>query len=150
MGAGEHERLRRNAITSYDEYREVVDDGFGRFAISVYAATAGHDVEEIVSVLPWSRYGVCSADEVRKHFELWATIITGPDGEPLDELQTVHFDVVLPIFSDARLSAPYALVEDQALIAEVEVLLDPAVATFCALFEPRTVKPRRMDGGGSQ
>ncbi len=37
MGAGDHERLRRNAIASYDDYRGIAGDGFGMFALSVYA-----------------------------------------------------------------------------------------------------------------
>lgn len=142
MGAGDHERLRRNAIASYDDYREIADDGFGLFALSVYAALGGHEVAEIVGALPWRQYGVCSAGDVRKYFSLLATTITDVADEPIDELQEVHFDVVLPHLDDDRLATPFALVSDPALIAEVEVGLDPHIATFRLLFEPRQVKPR--------
>lgn len=109
---------------------------------SVYAALGGHDVAEIVGALPWRRYGVCSAGGVRKRFAMLATTITDAGGEPIDELQEVHFDVILPHPDDNRLAAPFALVSDASLIAEVEVALDPHITEFRSLFEPRLVKPR--------
>ncbi len=63
-------------------------------------------------------------------------------GEPIDELQEVHFDVILPHPENDRLAAPFALVSDTSLIAEVEVALDPHITAFRSLFEPRLVKPR--------
>lgn len=142
MGAGDHERLRRNAIASYDEYREIASNGFGLFALSVYAALGGHEIDEIVGALPWRQYGVCSAGDVREHFSLLATTITDAADEPIDELQEIHLDVVLPHPDDDRLATPFALVSDVSLIAEVEIALDPHIATFRLLFEPRQVKPR--------
>ncbi len=85
---------------------------------------------------------MCSASGVREHFLLLATTVTDGMDEPIDELQEVHFDVILPHPDDDRLATPFALVSDPSLIAEVEVALDPSVTVFRSLFEPRRAKPR--------
>lgn len=76
-------------------------------------------------------------DQVRSHFEPLATTILDEDGEYVDALQEVHFDVVLPAPEVAGLAREGALLEDKALLAPVERHLESHVATFCALFEPR-------------
>jgi hypothetical protein len=142
LGAGAHDNLRDKAIRSYDDYRGITS-GVGLFVLSVYATLKGHDVPEIVGTMPWNQYGTCSAREVRAHFELLATTILDDDTlEPVDPLQEVHFDVVLPGPEDERLAIEGVLLEDVLLLAAVEAWLDPYIDVFQSLFEPRQ---RRYD-----
>jgi hypothetical protein len=106
--------------------------------LSVYAALKGHDVPEIVGAMPWNQYGTCSVRELRAHFELLATTILDDDTlEPVDPLQEVHYDVVLPGPKDERLAVEGALLDDIQLLAAVEAWLNPHIDTFQSLFEPR-------------
>jgi hypothetical protein len=136
LGAGAHNNLRDKAIRSYDDYRDVTESG-GLFALSVYAALKGHEVREIVGTMPWNQYGTCSVGELRAYFELLATTILDDALQPVDPLQEVHFDVVLPGLEDERLAVEGALLDDVELLATVETWLDPHVDTFRSLFEPR-------------
>jgi hypothetical protein len=75
---------------------------------------------------------------MRARFELLATTILDDDTrQPVDPLQEVHFDVVLPGPEDQRLAVEGALLDDIALLATVETWLDPHIDTFQSLFEPR-------------
>jgi hypothetical protein len=147
MGAGDRSRLLATTIDTYDEYRQLRDDGYGYFALSVFAAHAGYTVEAICDALPWRSYGTCRADRLREHFSLLATTILAPDGTPAGELQAVHYDVVLPHPDDERLLVPGALAHDEnggtRLLAAVESFLAPSVETFASLFEPRLDKRGR-------
>jgi hypothetical protein len=137
LGAGAHDNLRDKAIRSYDDYRGITS-GAGLFVLSVYAALKGHDVPEIVGTMPWNRYGTCSVRELRAHFELLATTILDDDTlQPVDPLQEVHYDVVLPAPEDERLAVEGALLDDIVLLTAVEAWLDPRIDTFQSLFEPR-------------
>lgn len=68
LGAGATDNLRGKAIGSYDDYRPLRTDGFGMFALSVYAAFNGRDVAEIVESMPWNQYGITTVGEVRERF----------------------------------------------------------------------------------
>jgi hypothetical protein len=143
MGAGDRSRLLRTAIDTYDEYRDLRDDGFGHFVLSVFAAHAGYSVRTLCDALPWRWFGTCPAGALRKHFSLIATTILTPDGEPAGELQVVHYDVVLRHPDDDRLLVPGALAHDDdsgtELLTAVESFLVPS-KTFALLFEPRLDK----------
>ena len=111
--------------------------------LSVYAALKGHDIPKIVGTLPWNQYGTSSVGELRAHFELLATTILDDDTpEPVDPLQEVHFDVVLPVPEDGRLAVEGVLLDDDLLLATIKAWLDPHIDTFQSLFEPRQ---RRYD-----
>ena len=137
LGAGVHDNLRDKAIRSYDDYRGITASA-GLFVLSVYAALKGHDVPEIVGTMPWNQYGMCSVRELRAHFELLATTILDDDTlQPVDPLQEVHYDVVLPGPEDERLTVEGVLLDDDLLLATVEAWLDPHIDMFQSLFEPR-------------
>ena len=87
--------------------------------------------------MPWNQYGTCSVGEFRAHFELFATTILDDALQPVDPLQEVHFDVVLPGLEDERLAVEGARLDDVELLATVETWLDPHVDTFRSLFESR-------------
>ena len=88
--------------------------------------------------MPWNRYGTSSVRELRAHFELLATTILDDDIlQPVDPLQEVHYDVVLPAPEDERLAVEGALLDDIVLLTAVEAWLDPRIDTFQSLFEPR-------------
>jgi hypothetical protein len=136
LGAGAHVNLRDKAIRSSDDYRGVTATT-GLFVLSIYAALKGHDVLEIVGTMPWNHYGTCSVRELRAHFELLATTILDDDTlQPVDPLQEVHFDVVLPGLEDERLAVEGGLLDNVLLLATVEAWLDPHIDTFQSLFEP--------------
>jgi hypothetical protein len=137
LGAGAHDILVDKAIGSYDEYRELANDGFGRFVLSVYAAVRGHEVGEIVEALPWNQYGTCTAGDLRELFELWPTTIIDEYGAPVDPLQEVHFDVILVGLDEDALRAEGALLEDGELDDRARRALDAEVNNFRNLFEPR-------------
>jgi len=141
-GAGANDNLRDKAIRSYDDYRGITTSA-GLFVLSVYAALKGHDIPKIVGTLPWNQYGTSSVGELRAHFELLATTILDDDTpEPVDPLQEVHFDVVLPVPEDGRLAVEGVLLDDDLLLATIKAWLDPHIDTFQSLFEPRQ---RRYD-----
>jgi hypothetical protein len=140
LGAGALSNLIDKAIGSYDDYREVAGDGFGRFALSVYAAARGHEVAEIVEALPWNQYGTCTVGELRELFELWPTTIIDVYGEPIDPLQEVHFDVIVVGPEEEALREEGVLFDDEDLDSRVRQALDTGVNAFRGLFEPRNRK----------
>jgi len=88
--------------------------------------------------MPWNQYSTGSVRELRAHFELLATTILDDDTlQPVDPLQEVHYDVVLPGPEDERLTVEGVLLDDDLLLATVEAWLDPHIDTFQSLFEPR-------------
>lgn len=148
MGVGDRRRLLATTIDTYDEYRSLRDDGYGHFALSVFAAHHGYSVRAIRDTSSWNLYGTCPAGRLLEHFDLLATSILDAHGRPAGELQAVHFDVVLPHLDEERLRVPGALGDDVGgdsgggaeLLASVEAFLWPHVETFAGLFEPRIDK----------
>lgn len=56
---------------------------------------------------------------------------------PVDELQDVHYDVVLPAPDEPRLVEEGVLFEDEDLLAQVVSHLTPQIEVFRSLFGPR-------------
>ncbi len=140
LGAGAADNLVDKAIGSYDDYRGLTDDGLGRFALSVYAAMRGHNVEEIVDALPWNQYGTCASGDLYEQFELWPTTIVDEFGVAIDPLQDVHFDVILLGPEEEGLEIEGALFDDEVLEHRVREALHIDVSKFRELFVPRQRK----------
>lgn len=132
MGAGVVENAVEAALRNHDEYR--TPSRGGAFCVSVFCATGGVSVDEIIGALPHSQYGTAGYGTIRRRWDVWATTIPGALGSRM--IEEVHFDVVLPVASPTKPIVEITESEHQVLVSR----LDEAVRPLLALFVPRERK----------
>lgn len=132
MGAGVVENAVGAALRNHDDYR--TPNRTGAFCLSVFCATGGVSVSDIIGALPHSQYGIAGYGDIGKRWEVWPTTIPGALGSR--RIEEVHFDVVLPVPSPGKPIGEITEGEHH----ELQVGLDAAVRPLLALFVPRQHK----------
>jgi len=136
-GTGAPEFAIKAALENYGEYRELRGDGYGHFAVSMFATVHGIHEQEIVRRLPHGSYGVAAATLITPAY---AVLPTSDNDPGLDDemrwLQQCHSDICLPDLSDGRLVTCDPL-DSEGLLAACESHLAAHVATLLGLFSRR-------------
>ena len=106
MGAGVIDTVVNAAVRNCGDYRGLAVDGLGVFAVSVFAVTGGVSQSTILDAMPQRQFAHSTVGRVASAgFEFLATSIEDPDLAPaVAAIQSVHYEIVLPAFDDARLS----------------------------------------------
>ena len=120
MGAGDAGLITRAAVRNYGRYRPVHPEGFGYFAVSVFAVTGTVTTDAILAAMPHGQYSTCRAEHLLAEFTVLPTAIAEPDmTAEVAALQSVHFDVLL-------------MPPDLLAIRHVDPIDDAVLATACA------------------
>ena len=83
MGASAVDSVVRAAVRNYGEYRPLTPDGWGMFAVSVFAVADGITEVEILEALPQRSFARASVGAVTDAgFDLLATSIADADLDP--------------------------------------------------------------------
>ncbi len=136
MGAGAIDTVVNAAVRNYGDYRHVAADGLG-----VFAVTDGVSQSMILDALPQRQFARSTVGLVAgAGFEILATSIEDSDLAPaVAAIQTVHYDIVLPAFDDARLSVLDPL-DDEDLEETARLHPNSHAERLLTLFGPREHK----------
>jgi hypothetical protein len=145
MGAGDPDSMLDTILRTVDDYAEVARHlgapQPGLCAVSVFALIRGVTHGDVFDAMPQRQFGEASYGEVRAVFPVLPTMILDPAmPQPVRDLQSVHFDVVLP--------PPPALIGRRAPVADMtaadradlRAALRPDLMTLIDLFAPRSRK----------
>ena len=137
MGAGRPEDMIRSALRNYAAYKGLRGGGFGYFTVSTFAVAPGFDERRIVTTMRHGSFARVAAGSVRAAgFPILPTSLDDVGEGDLQELQQVHYDIVLPVADDPRhVGPPGAGVE--RLAADQ---LRPVVEHLLALMSERVDK----------
>ena len=141
MGAGALDSVVNAALRNYGEYRATSDDGFGMFAVSVFAVQGVVTETQILHALPQHSFARTTVGAVTAAgFGLLATSILDPGLDPaVAAIQSVHYDIALPPLDDPRL-ATVDPSDDEDLEHAARTHLEPHTRRLLALFSPRQPK----------
>jgi muconolactone delta-isomerase len=67
MGAGDAGLITRAAVRNYGRYRPIHPEGFGYFAVSVFAVTGTVTTDAILAAMPHGQYSTCRAEHLLEH-----------------------------------------------------------------------------------
>lgn len=141
MGAGALDSVVNAALRNYGEYRTTTSDGFGVFAVSVFAVEGIVTEAQILHALPQRSFARTTVAAVTDAgFGLLATSILDPGLDPaIAAIQSVHYDIALPPLDDPRLG-DVDPPDDEDLEHAARAHLEPHAHRLLALFSPRQPK----------
>lgn len=137
MGAGRPEDMIRSALRNYAAYKDLRGDGFGYFTVSTFAVARGVDERRIVTTMRHGLFARVGVGLVRAAgFPLLPTSLDDAGEGDIQELQKVHYDIVLPVADDPRHVGPPGAAAERFAAEQ----LAPAVDRLLALMPERIDK----------
>lgn len=136
MGAGDPGVATRTALRHAQDYAHLREGGL--LVVSTFATVWGVTVGDILQTMPHRSFATASVGAVRRHHELLPTTIIDPQMPPrLQELQAVHYDIVLPLdVADVMASVDVASLSEPAARRVIQ-RVEEAVLDVIALFGER-------------
>lgn len=129
MGAGRPEDMIRSALRNYAAYKDLRGDGFGYFTVSTFAVAPGFDERRIVTTMRHGSFARVAVGSVRAAgFPILPTSLDDAGERDLQELQKVHYDIVLPAADDPRHVGPPGAAAERLAADQLRPVVDRLLA----------------------